>query len=52
MGFMLESNIKEGNQKVGEDLSKLEYGVSITDQCIGWETTERLLKNAYEKLKG
>ena len=39
-GFMLESNINEGNQPIGPDLK---YGVSITDSCIGWEETERIL---------
>ncbi len=39
-GFMLESNINEGNQPIGADLK---YGVSITDSCIGWEETERIL---------
>ncbi len=45
-GFMLESNIYEGNQKIPHDLSSLEYGVSVTDACIGWEETERILLNA------
>ena len=39
-GFMLESNMNEGNQPIGGDLA---YGVSITDACIGWEETERIL---------
>ena len=43
VGMMLESNINWGNQKVPDDISKLEYGVSITDACIDWETTERLI---------
>ncbi len=42
VGIMLESNIKAGNQKLGNP-SDLEYGVSITDACIDWETTEKLL---------
>ena len=41
MGFMLESNLKAGNQKVVNGRAGLEYGVSITDACIDWETTER-----------
>lgn len=45
-GFMLESNIKEGNQKIPQDRSKLEYGVSVTDACIGWEETERIVLHA------
>jgi 3-deoxy-7-phosphoheptulonate synthase len=50
VGLMLESNLREGNQKLTEDLSKLEYGVSITDECISWETTEALVKSAHEQL--
>ncbi|HIT72482.1 MAG TPA: 3-deoxy-7-phosphoheptulonate synthase, partial [Candidatus Fimicola cottocaccae] len=38
-GIMIESFIEEGNQKVEEHV----YGKSITDACIGWDTTERLL---------
>jgi 3-deoxy-7-phosphoheptulonate synthase len=47
IGFMLESNLKEGRQAIPADLGKLEYGVSVTDPCIGWETTERLLETAF-----
>jgi 3-deoxy-7-phosphoheptulonate synthase len=39
-GAMVESFIEEGNQKISADLK---YGLSITDQCIDWETTERML---------
>jgi len=42
-GVMIESHINEGNQAVGP-LDSLEYGVSITDSCIGWDDTETLLK--------
>jgi 3-deoxy-7-phosphoheptulonate synthase len=49
-GLMLESNLFEGNQKFSGDLSSLKYGVSITDECISWETTEHLLRSAAEKL--
>ncbi len=47
IGFMLESNLKPGRQAIPADPRKLEYGVSVTDPCIGWETTERLLENAF-----
>jgi 3-deoxy-7-phosphoheptulonate synthase len=47
IGFMLESNLKEGRQAIPADLRQLEYGVSITDPCIGWESTERLLEQAF-----
>lgn len=50
-GFMLESNLYEGNQKITEDLSKLKYGVSVTDACIGWEETERIITNGAELLR-
>lgn len=50
-GMMVESNLHEGNQKIPADLSQLKYGVSVTDQCIDWETTERLILNAHAKLK-
>ncbi len=50
IGLMVESNIGWGNQKLTEDLSQLKYGVSITDACIDWETTERAFKEMDEKL--
>ena len=51
IGFMLESNIEEGNQQIPEDLSELKYGVSLTDACMNWETTEALLSEAAERLR-
>lgn len=50
IGFMLESNLKEGNQKIGENLSELIYGVSVTDQCINMEETEELLELIYQSI--
>jgi len=50
-GVMIESSLAAGNQKVPADISQLKYGVSITDACIDWETTERILLAAHEKLK-
>lgn len=52
VGLMLESNLFEGNQKFSNDPSNLAYGVSITDECISWETTERLVLWAVEKIAG
>jgi len=52
IGLMIESNIGAGNQKINEDRSKMEYGVSITDKCIDWETTDRVLVDMDNKLKG
>jgi len=48
---MIESNLEPGNQPTGDDFSKLKYGVSITDKCIGWADTERMLRYAHQKLK-
>ncbi|MFH1135265.1 MAG: 3-deoxy-7-phosphoheptulonate synthase [Pseudomonadota bacterium] len=50
VGLMLESNLFEGAQKFSGDLGKLKYGVSITDECISWETTARLLLDARDRL--
>ncbi len=44
VGLMLESNLKEGNQKIS---SSLKYGVSVTDSCIGLEETEELIMGPY-----
>jgi 3-deoxy-7-phosphoheptulonate synthase len=51
VGFMLESHLNEGNQPLQKDRSKLKYGVSITDACIDWVTTEELLLSAHQRLK-
>jgi 3-deoxy-7-phosphoheptulonate synthase len=51
IGAMLESNINSGKQSFPQDKANLQYGVSITDACIDWETTEKLLKDAYTKLE-
>jgi 3-deoxy-7-phosphoheptulonate synthase len=48
MGVMLESNLNPGRQSVPEDLSSLQYGVSITDPCIGWDTTTSLLRRLHQ----
>ncbi len=50
-GLMIESNLEEGNQKVPADHSQLKYGVSITDACINWETTQEILLEAHNRLK-
>lgn len=50
IGLMLESNLNEGNQKCSDDLSTLKYGVSVTDECISWESTESLIYEAYDRL--
>ncbi|MBU0639765.1 MAG: 3-deoxy-7-phosphoheptulonate synthase [Planctomycetes bacterium] len=47
IGAMLESNLHEGNQKLGDNPAELRYGVSITDECIGWDETEQLLRETH-----
>ncbi len=47
-GVMIEGNLFEGKQSISVD--DLKYGVSITDACIGWEETEKLLHDLYEFL--
>ena len=50
VGLMLESNLNPGNQPLTSHVKELQYGVSITDGCIGWDETEKLLLSAHEKL--
>jgi len=50
-GVMIESFLSAGNQKVPVDISELKYGVSITDACIDWDTTERILLDAHKQLQ-
>ena len=51
IGLMVESNIGAGNQPIPEDLSQLQYGVSVTDGCIDWDTTEAAVRDMRDKLK-
>jgi 3-deoxy-7-phosphoheptulonate synthase len=51
MGVMLESNIAAGNQTLAEDRAMLKYGVSVTDPCIDWPTTEICLTEAARALE-
>jgi len=50
IGLMLESYLNEGNQPFPANLADLRHGVSVTDACVGWEATERMLRWAEEKL--
>ena len=50
IGCMLESNLNPGAQKLNGDADSLEYGVSITDACIGWDETEELLRWAHDEV--
>lgn len=49
-GIMLESNLHEGRQDIGGGWGEMEYGVSVTDPCISFEQTEKLILEAYERL--
>lgn len=51
VGVMVESNLSFGNQKLKPNLDEMEYGVSVTDACIDWDTTEQSLRTMAEKLK-
>lgn len=51
IGLMIESNLKPGNQSIPADLSQLQYGVSVTDGCIGWDDTETTLRKLRNKIK-
>lgn len=51
IGFMIESNIEAGAQKIPKNLNELKYGVSVTDKCLDWTSTETMLKDAAAQLK-
>ncbi len=51
VGLMIESNIGWGNQKISANREEMQYGVSITDACIDWDTTEETLLKMAEKLR-
>ena len=48
IGTMIESNINGGNQPISKDMK---YGVSVTDACLDWDNTNRILLNAHDSLK-
>ena len=51
IGVMIESNIGPGNQNLSSNLDDLIYGVSVTDACIDWDTTEKVMLATAEKLR-
>lgn len=51
IGLMIESNLKAGNQPIPANLDDLEYGVSVTDGCIDWETTQRCLRDLRHRIR-
>ncbi|MCR3755168.1 MAG: 3-deoxy-7-phosphoheptulonate synthase, Tyr-sensitive [Candidatus Westeberhardia cardiocondylae] len=50
IGIMLESHINSGNQQINVKKDKMKYGVSITDACISWEKTEKLILKIHDEL--
>ncbi len=50
IGLMVESNLFEGNQPIPKNPAELRYGVSISDACLGWEATERMMRWGHETL--
>ncbi len=50
IGLMIESNINAGNQPIPDDITQLKYGVSVTDGCIDWETTEACITEMHDRL--
>jgi len=52
IGAMVESYLQEGNQPIPKKRAELLPGISITDSCIGWETTERMLRHGHAALAG
>jgi 3-deoxy-7-phosphoheptulonate synthase len=51
VGLMIESNLNEGKQGIPKDLKQLKPGVSVTDACVGWGTTETMLRKAAARLR-
>lgn len=50
-GLMVESHLFDGNQEIPKDLKQLKYGVSVTDKCVSWETTEEMVRQAAQTLR-
>ncbi|MEI8140985.1 MAG: 3-deoxy-7-phosphoheptulonate synthase [bacterium] len=51
IGMLVESNLCEGSQPIPKDLAELRHGVSVTDECVGWDTTEKMLREASRALR-
>jgi len=52
VGLMVESNLEWGKQSIPENLADLKYGVSVTDACIDWATTETMIRALRDKVRG
>ena len=51
VGLMIESHLEAGNQPIPADLSQLRYGCSVTDACVGWDTTAAMIHDAASVLR-
>jgi 3-deoxy-7-phosphoheptulonate synthase len=51
IGAMVESHLKGGNQKLSSNPDEMAYGVSVTDACIDWETTEASILGMADKIR-
>ena len=51
IGLMVESNLEWGNQSIPKNLADLKYGVSVTDACVDWDTTESMIRELRDKVK-
>ncbi|MQM31606.1 MAG: 3-deoxy-7-phosphoheptulonate synthase [Candidatus Accumulibacter phosphatis] len=51
VGMMVESNLVAGNQPIPENLSQLKYGCSVTDACVDWASTEKMIRDAARLLR-
>lgn len=51
VGLMVESHLQAGSQSIPENLDELKYGVSVTDGCIDWDTTEKAIRTMANKLR-
>ena len=51
VGLMIESFIEAGNQPIPADLAQLKYGCSVTDACVDWPTTEKMIRDAHAALR-
>jgi 3-deoxy-7-phosphoheptulonate synthase len=52
VGLMMESFLEPGNQPIPADLTQLRYGCSVTDPCLGWDTTVEVLRELRGLLRG
>ena len=50
LGMMLESHLEEGAQTLSESPTTLQYGISVTDPCLGWHDTEHLIRDAFRQV--